>query len=188
MASRPDVRPTPIQRLNSLDTPSVTTVLLTCCGSREWARRVASERPYSSDDALFEMADTAWCDAGPADWREAFSQHPRIGEDRPDSAAPEPVRSQVSFQAWSKEEQSGMLVSTGSVRAELVEANRTYESRFGYIFIVCATGMSAEEMLAQVRTRILNDPETELRVAAEEQRKITRLRLEKLLASWANTE
>lgn len=80
-----------------------------------------------------------------------------------------------------------MSVATRTVRAELAEANRTYESRFGYIFIVCATGKSAEEMLALVRSRLRNDAETELRVAADEQRKITRLRLEKLLASWPNT-
>ncbi|MFN2397766.1 MAG: 2-oxo-4-hydroxy-4-carboxy-5-ureidoimidazoline decarboxylase [Gemmatimonadaceae bacterium] len=188
MANRPDVRPTPIQRLNSLDTASATAVLHACCGSREWARRVASGRPFSSDDALFEAADTTWRDADPVDWREAFGQHPRIGEDRPAGAAQEPVTRPKTFPAWSKEEQSGMQVATGTLRAEFAQANRTYESRFGYIFIVCATGMMAEEMLAQIRTRLRNDPETELRVAAEEQGKITRLRLEKLLASWANTE
>jgi 2-oxo-4-hydroxy-4-carboxy-5-ureidoimidazoline decarboxylase len=119
-------------------------------------------RPFHSCAELLAAADELWNSLGPDDWREAFSHHPRIGERATGAAATE---------------QSGMRSAADDLRAKLAEANREYEQRFGYIYIVCATGRSAEEMLDIVKGRLNNEPETELKVAAEEQRKITQIRL-----------
>jgi hydroxyisourate hydrolase len=153
---------------------------LACCGSRVWARWMESRRPYRDTADLLETADRVWWTLTPADWREAFAAHPRIGEKQQDG--------EDRSRRWSTEEQSGAAGAQAAVLAELAEANRIYEERFGDIFIVCATGKSAGEMLALLRARLDNDPETELRTAAEEQRKITRLRLEKMAAETAGSE
>lgn len=121
-------------------------------------------------------ADEIWQSLGPADWREAFSRHPRIGERQ--SGRPQSER-EIALAAG---EQAGIQLADYEVRASLAAANREYEQRFGFIYIVFATGKTAEAMLALARDRLRNDPETELLTAAEEQRKITRLRLDKLLA------
>ena len=120
-------------------------------------------------------SDRIWWELGPKDWLEAFSRHPKIG----DSAAARAGSAQT--QRWSSEEQAGVRSASQEVLAALAEANRAYQDRFGYIFIVCATGKTSEEMLALLRHRFQNDPGAELPIAAEEQRKITRLRLEKFL-------
>lgn len=109
------------------------------------------------------------------DWLEAFSHHPRIGESASVAGASATARS------WSATEQSGVATASDDTRIGLARLNRDYEGRFGFIYIVCATGRSAAELIELARKRIQNDRDTELRVAAEEQRKITRLRLEKLL-------
>jgi OHCU decarboxylase len=132
-------------------------------------------RPFGNEAALLRAADAAWNGLGPEDWLEAFRAHPRIGEQR--SEAPRTERER----GWSEGEQAGAGAADDGVRAELAEGNRVYEARFGHIFIVCASGMTGEEMLATLRARLENPPDVELRVAAEEQRKITRLRLQKLL-------
>lgn len=150
-----------LERLNAVSSEEATARLLPCCGSRAWARRMAEGRPFQSLAEMKERADGIWWSLGPEDWREAFAAHPRIGE---------------KGGRWSEQEQAGAREAD---RTALVEANRLYESRFDHIFIVCATGKSAEEMLDLLRSRLDNDPETELRIAAEEQRKITHLRLEK---------
>lgn len=121
-----------------------------------------------------ETADRVWWELGPEDWLEAFRGHPKIGERASADGALETRR-------WSSAEQSGTRGARADVLEALANANRTYEARFGYIFIVCAAGKSAEEMLALLDQRLQNDPGAEIRVAAEEQCKITRLRLEKLL-------
>ena len=120
-----------------------------------------------------EAADRAWSTTEPDDWHEAFAHHPRIGETQKGPAANTDVRAAN----WSSEEQAG---ATGA-SAELAQMNRAYEDRFGHIYIVCASGRTADELLAIARERMNNNPETELRVAAAEQHMITRLRLEKLL-------
>jgi allantoicase len=145
--------------------------LLACCASRAWARRLAAGRPYGGFPALVAAADAVWAGLDPQDWLEAFTAHPRIGERRP---AGDPRR-------WSAGEQAGAAGADAVVLDALAEGNRAYEQRFGRVFLICATGRSAAEMLADLRRRLGNDPETELRVAAEEQRKITRLRLDKLV-------
>lgn len=135
-------------------------------------------RPFASVDALLIKADECSTSLQPDDWLEAFRAHPRIGE----SAAAGAGRPDGSGGSnWAAQEQAGMRDASETVRKRLAEANRQYEARFGYIFIVCATGRSAGEMLSIVEERLAHDHDRELRVAAEEQRKITRLRLEKLL-------
>ena len=168
-----------IARLNALSSEEAQAELLKCCGSTNWARRMARQRPFPSGaDAmrrLLDSADRVWWDLGREDWLEAFSQHPSIGEK---VAAKE---ASAETRRWSEEEQSGTRSAREQVLAALAKANRAYEQRFGYIFIVCATGKSSEEMLALLEQRLQNDPAAELRMAAEEQRRITHLRLQKLL-------
>ncbi|HJX29203.1 MAG TPA: 2-oxo-4-hydroxy-4-carboxy-5-ureidoimidazoline decarboxylase, partial [Thermoanaerobaculia bacterium] len=128
----------------------------------------AAGRPFRDRADLVKMSDGIWWSLGPEDWLEAFRAHPRIGE---------------KGGRWATQEQAGTRGARPEVLSELAESNQRYESRFGHIFIVCATGKSALEMLTLLQERFGNDPDTELRVAAEEQRKITNLRLEKLLPS-----
>ena len=136
-----------------------------------------ASRPFGSRDRVLSTADEIWRSLDPSDWREAFAHHPRIGETK--SEAPQSERGR----AWAAGEQAGVEHAGNDVRAALAAVNREYELRFGYIYIVCATGKTAEEMLALAVQRFGNDPDVELRTAAEEQRKITRLRLDKLLGS-----
>ena len=168
-----------IARLNALSSQEAQAELLKCCGSTNWARRMAQQRPFpTGGDAmrrLLDAADRVWWDLGREDWLEAFSRHPRIGE----KAAAKDASAET--RRWSEEEQSGTRSAREQVLAALAKANRAYEQRFGYIFIVCATGKSSEEMLALLQQRLQNDPAAELRMAAEEQRRITHLRLQKLL-------
>lgn len=156
-----------IERLNELTPDAATAEFLACCGSKDWARRMASARPFGDPERLLEVADRAWWSLSEADWREAFAAHPRIGDRTASGRA--------------GEEQSESRGAPAETLAALARANRDYEERFGYIFIVCATGKTAEQMLVLCRSRLQNDAQRELRVAAEEQRQITRLRLAKLL-------
>lgn len=165
-----------VHRLDSLPAAEAERELLACCGSREWARRMAAARPFGGPAALLERADALWWELDEADWREAFRSHPRIGEREAEAGQSGRER------AWSAGEQAGMGTAAAETQRALAEGNRAYEARFGFIYIVCATGRSADELLALLHARLANDPATEIRVAAEEQRRITRLRLEKLLA------
>jgi allantoicase len=164
-----------LRRLNSLSAKQAEAALLDCCGSRAWARRMGSARPFENAPQLFEAADEVCSDLGREDWLEAFHHHPPIG------GKGSKEKQSASARGWSAKEQAGMGQASRATVAALAEANHAYGKRFGYIFIVCAAGKSSEEMLSILRRRLENDPETELRVAAEEQRRITRLRLEKLL-------
>lgn len=132
-------------------------------------------RPFASVKDLLAKADNLWWSLGEEDWLEAFRAHPKIGEQKAAAAQSEQARN------WSAQEQSGIERAAQETKAALASGNQDYEDRFGFIFIVCATGKTSAEMLAILNERLQNDPATELRVAAEEQRKITRLRLEKLL-------
>jgi len=142
---------------------------LRCCGSRAWADAMAAGRPHPSLLALEKAADSAWSHCSREDWLEAFSAHPAIGERRGG--------------AWSLEEQSGAAEANDETRRQLEDFNLRYRERFGYTFIVCATGKTANEMLDILRPRIENDAESEIRNAAQEQHLITRLRLRKLLSA-----
>ena len=133
---------------------------------------MAGARPFPDASSLAETADRTWRELSPDDWLEAFSAHPAIG-------------SQIDLSPFSRQEQSGTRGADSDTLAELADLNRRYADRFGHVFLVCATGRTAAEMLAIGRKRLGNDPETELAIAAEEQRKITRLRLEKLLGTKA---
>jgi len=164
-----------IQRLNSLATVDAEAEFLKCCGSKRWARSLTEARPFTDLDALFQKADSVWWSLSNEDWLEAFRAHPKIGEQKAAASQSEQARS------WSAQEQSGVENAVTETKAALAAGNQEYEERFGFIFIVCATGKNSEEMLAILQARLQNDRETELRVADEEQRKITRLRLEKLL-------
>ena len=125
-------------------------------------------RPFETADGLQASASAIWSSLGRKDWLEAFAAHPKIGEQR-------------SVSAWSAAEQAGMQSADSAARTRLAALNAQYESRFGYIFIVCATGKSPAEMLSTLETRLSNDADRELPIAAEEQRKITALRLAKLV-------
>ena len=165
-----------LARLNALDETAAEGELLKCCGSRAWARAMTSCRPFADAEGLMFTADQTWWALGASDWHEAFASHPKIGEQRAAGAQGEQAR------AWSEQEQAGARDAEQATLAELIEANRVYEEKFGHIFIVCATGKTAAQMLGILRARLPNDPGIELRNAADEQRKITRRRLEKLLA------
>lgn len=149
-------------------------LLESCCGSRAWVQEMLAHRPFGTLVRVLNEAEEIWWSLGPDDWREAFDHHPRIGEQA--AAVPQ----DAAATAWSAEEQRGAATAGEETRQALAAGNREYEYRFGHIYLVCATGKSAEEMLALLRQRLSNDPATELRVAAGEQAKITRLRLEKL--------
>lgn len=139
-----------------------------CCGSSNWSARMAKRRPFSSLEELQEIADREWRACSREDCLEAFAAHPRIGE--------------RLGSRWSEQEQSGVISSVSSqAQTELAKVNAAYEARFGYIFIVCATGKSAREILGLLKARLANDAAVELQNAAEEQRRITRMRLRKLL-------
>ena len=164
-----------IELLNTLPREAAEAELLKCCGSSRWAREVASRRPFRVADELLNVADEVCSSLDARDWLEAFSHHPKIGERK--AAAGQTGKEQ----AWSAEEQSGMDAANMAARDTLAELNREYEERFGHIFIVCATGKTPAEMLSLLRARLKNDGQTEISVAAEQQRRITRLRLQKLL-------
>lgn len=161
--------------LNELAADEAESVFRDCCGSARWARRMTLARPFRMLDDLYETAERIWWSLSPGDHLEAFAAHPKIGSQQ---AGPGP---KTKAAAWSKGEQSEVGRAPAAVRRALDEANRLYEKKFGFIFIVCATGKTAEEMLAICRARLGNSVETEFRLAAEEQRKITEIRLNKLL-------
>ena len=162
-------------RWNALPTADAENEILPCCGSREWAKRLAASRPVVDQAALLRKSDAIWRRLSERDWMEAFHSHPRIGETR----AAQPVHAQAAN--WSKEEQKGVAGENSDVRVALADGNRAYEQKFGYIFIVCATGKTAAEMLVILNGRLQNDGATELREAAEQQRQITQIRLKKWL-------
>ncbi len=165
-----------LERLNYLSSGEAQTELLKCCGSGKWANRIAAQRPFETLDDLMQTAERVWWSLEPQDWLEAFRSHPKIGEKKAEAQITDTAHK------WSEQEQSGITdAATTETRRELAELNHQYEDKFGYIFIVCATGKSSEELLSILRERISNDPEKELRIATAEQAKITGLRLGKLL-------
>lgn len=161
-------------RLDGLSREAAEAAISRCCGAQRWVDGMAERRPWKTNEALFAAADEIWRALEPEDWREAFAHHPRIGE-RKDEASP------AATGAWSADEQAGAARSSAAVQERLAELNRRYDERFGHVFLICATGRSGEEMLAELERRIEQDPTTELAQAAAEQAKITRLRLEKLI-------
>ena len=166
-----------LDKLNELPVSDAEAELLKYCGSKRWAQAMAAARPFADAAELFDNAERAFSILTEEDWLEAFRAHPKIGEKH----AAKPQSEQEK--RWSAQEQSSMQAAATDKMAEFAKRNREYEARFGFIFIVCASGKSSEEMLAILNRRMMNDRQTELRVAAAEQQKISRLRLEKLLNS-----
>jgi allantoicase len=166
-----------LERFNRLPRQRAQRALLDCCGSKNWAQQMAARRPFEGEQALFETADKIWTTLAREDWLEAFLHHPPIGETRAKA------KQSAAASRWSAKEQSSVQKTAPEVLQSLAEQNRAYAEKFGYVFLICASGKLSEEILSNLRQRLPNDPETELRFAAEEQRKITRLRLEKLLES-----
>ena len=154
--------------LNALPADEAENEFLKCCGSKRWAREMSNGRPYESLDALIANANETWWSLQPSDWLEAFRSHPKIGEKK---AASE----------WSRQEQSGVERACRETVDELATLNGVYEQKFGFIFIICATRKTSEEMLSALRERLEHDVAIELQIAAAEQSKITELRLRKLL-------
>ena len=157
-----------LDAFNDLSRAEVEAQLKTCCASQRWAAAMTLERPYRTPESLYDAADRVWWSLDQSDWLQAFAAHPRIG----DRAAADPT---------AQREQAGAARASAELRAALAEANRRYEERFGRVFLICAAGKSAEDLLASIRHRMGNDEQAELHVAAAEQAKITRLRLERLL-------
>ncbi len=163
-----------LDRLNALSATEQTTGFGRCCGARRWVENMVAHGHYASSTQIFGHADAVWWSLGDADWREAFTHHPRIGSDI--SA----LRAKfAATAAWSEGEQSGVSGAEEATLAALAAGNQAYEQKFGHIFIVCATGLSAADMLARLQERMDNSPANELRIAAGEQAKITKLRLAK---------
>ncbi len=162
-----------LEEFNALPEREALAHLERCCGSRKWCSRMASERPFSNRAALIATSAKIWSELSDSDWLEAFTHHPRIG----DLSA---MRAKFASTAdWAKQEQAGTAAASERTLQELADGNARYQTRFGHVFLVCATGKSADEMLALLKTRIDNSPQEELCIAAGEQTKITRIRLEK---------
>jgi OHCU decarboxylase len=154
--------------LNALPAAKARAELTRCCGAGRWVDAMLAARPFGSDVELLAVAERVWWALGRADWLEAFAAHPRIGAS--------------TTTEWARREQAGVIGAGDATLATLERQNSAYEQRFGHVFLICATGRTADEILEALRHRLTNDPATELRIAAGEQAKITRLRLDKLVA------
>lgn len=164
-----------IEKLNNTDNKILKEEFLKCCGSNSWAEKLVEQRPFSDQEDLFKKSDNIWERMEKDDFLEAFAQHPKIGDIN--SLA----KRFAHTKQWAENEQSGVDSAPDKTIEELAEYNKKYEDKYSYIFIVCATGKSAQEMLEILKSRIDNDPQLELKTAANEQNKITKIRLEKLL-------
>ena len=165
-----------LEWFNSISDDEALKEFLSCCGSKRWASQMVKWRPFDNVDQLKEHARDIWWKLEAADWLEAFRSHPKIGERQAEANASQKA------QYWSGQEQSGVHDAARETLDSIADLNQEYEAKFGYIFIVCATGKSSEEMLAILRQRLKNGPDDELRIAANEQAKITELRLRKMLS------
>jgi 2-oxo-4-hydroxy-4-carboxy-5-ureidoimidazoline decarboxylase len=164
-----------LHEFNILPKQQLIEELTKCCGSSAWVKRMLPFIPADDMIELLEDAEEEWNKCSEEDWKEAFGHHPKIGD--VESLA----KKFASTAQWAAGEQSAVNVASKETIEALAEGNRLYEEKFGYIFIVCASGRSAEEMLMLLRTRLQNKPEEEILIAADEQNKITKLRIEKLL-------
>jgi 2-oxo-4-hydroxy-4-carboxy-5-ureidoimidazoline decarboxylase len=166
-----------LHEFNILPKEKLVEELTKCCGSSAWVKRMLAFVPADDMVELLEDAEEQWWKCSEVDWKEAFAHHPKIGDI--DSLK----KKFAPTAAWASGEQSGVNTAKEETIKALAESNRLYEKKFGYIFIVCATGKSAEEMLQLLQERLNNKPDDEIRIAADEQNKITKLRIEKLLDS-----
>ena len=165
-----------IDKLNNLSIDEKKTQLKRCCHCKNWVKSMTAIFPIKSSEELFHQATKIWENLTHNDWLEAFSGHPKIGEKQ--------LRDKFASTAnWSSQEQQGVSETSEEILVKLAKGNKEYEQKFGYIFIVCATGKSANEMLAILEKRLNNNPEQEIKIAANQQDKITIIRLQKLLDS-----
>ncbi|MCF6263236.1 MAG: 2-oxo-4-hydroxy-4-carboxy-5-ureidoimidazoline decarboxylase [Xanthomonadales bacterium] len=163
-----------LQQLNALSEKALACELFKCCGSQNWLAGVLACRPYLTEESLYKLSDTIWGGLSKADYLEAFAQHPQIGN-------LETLKEKFANTAdWASDEQQGANQASTEVLQALHHGNQAYLQKFGYIFIVCASGKSAKQMLELLEQRLTNKPQTELTIAAAEQNKITKLRLKKL--------
>ncbi|MBF9222203.1 2-oxo-4-hydroxy-4-carboxy-5-ureidoimidazoline decarboxylase [Hymenobacter ruricola] len=167
-----------LSELNNLPKPILAEALQKCCGATAWVENMVAQFPVANAETLMHQATAQWNKLTEADWREAFTHHPKIGGDV--AALREKF---ASTSIWAEGEQASVKQASQATLEALAAGNTEYERKFGYIFIVCATGKTAEEMLALLQARMPNKSEDEIKVAADEQDKITRIRLEKLLAA-----
>eukprot|EP01041_Mallomonas_annulata_P001017 gene1017-1993_t len=165
-----------IECLNSSSKDILKCHFTKCCGSALWVNRMLEAKPFLSIEDILNKADIIWWSLSEMDWNEAFAAHPRIG-DR------DALRKKFSQSSWEGDEQKGANNATEKVLEDLERGNIAYEKKFGYIFLICATGKSAEEMLTNLQERLNNDVALEIRIAAEEQSKIIKLRIIRLLSS-----
>ncbi len=164
-----------IKTLNGLDSSEAAAQFNLCCGATNWIKIMNQSRPFQNKNEVYQQAESIWLSLSSEDWLEAFTHHPKIGN----------INSlRKKFQntkSISKNEQSGVNNATESTLKNLAESNQLYEDKFGFIFIVCATGKSSDEMLALIKMRLNNNAKIEMQNAAKEQNKITQLRLKTLL-------
>ena len=156
-----------LEAFNTAEEAAARVALLRCCGSKQWADSMLARRPFYDGATLLSSAESVWWALESSDWLEAFSAHPKIGEKK--------------LTEWAAQEQSGVGSSSTPILEGLANGNKEYEHRFGWIFLVHATGKTAAEMLELLNARLTNESAQELRTAAREQAKITELRLNKLL-------
>lgn len=171
-----------LDRLNILTERDAMTLFRQCCNSVQWARGMQAKRPFKNIDELQNTASIVWNSLTHDDWREAFSHHPRIGDIK------ELRRKFPTTAHLAEGEQSRVASTTERVLKALADGNKLYEAKFGYIFIVCATGKSAEEMLEMLTARLHHYPADEIAFAATEQATITKLRIEKIMSDAFNNE
>ena len=164
-----------IEELNMLNELNLKAELQKCCGSSRWVKQMIATKPFRSTKDLFVKAESCWHHTSEPDWLEAFSHHPKIGDLK------NLEKKFASTKALAGSEQESVNSASQKILKQLADGNSQYENKFGFIFIVCATGKSAEEMLALINARMNNDRATELKIASEEQLKITQLRLQKLI-------
>jgi len=165
-----------LERWNAAEVDDAMEVMLACCGARRWAAAMVDARPLRSDVALITEGERCWEMMKEPDWLEAFACHPRIGERKSAHAGARSAE-------WSRQEQGSVALAQEQTLAALAAANQSYEENFGFTYLVCATGKSADEMLDILNRRLANSREQELREAAEQQRQILQIRLEKWLNS-----
>jgi len=161
---------------NTMDAAGAVRILTACCASRSWAEKIASGRPYGSVASLREAALAGFDELDAAELAVAHAAHPPIGKPKPAGSGAESASVET---AWSRGEQSRALASAEAVRAELAEVNAAYEHRFGRVFLICATGLTGEEILAEAKRRLGSDDRAEAVESVAELRKIVALRLEK---------
>jgi 2-oxo-4-hydroxy-4-carboxy-5-ureidoimidazoline decarboxylase len=163
-----------ISEFDQLDIDNKKALLRQCCGAENWVNKVIAALPAEDLIDLQEIAEEQWYACTEQDWREAFTHHPKIGD-------LDSLREKYAATGhWTEGEQASVKQATEQTLRRLAEGNTAYEAKFGYIFIVCATGKTADEMLSMLNQRLHNSAEAEIQIAMEEQLKITKLRLEKL--------